>query len=236
MKIQYLFELYQKQIESTPNTDSIFEQSGMKNEFNKLDYGFFPLGSGILSNNSSIDIAETSEDGIMILGNDFGTMTYVQNDCKKNREGNSKTINNLKRLNLNLEKAFFTNFYLGLRDNINHSGAGMTKRVVQLTPEYKSFCYKFFLTQLKTINPKTVVCLGRDVINALNENSDLFIKWKNVSFKKSFSDENEKNYEIRILDSILGNRKFICIPHPSFAHANWKNNIEKKIISSLNES
>ncbi len=57
----------------------------MTNDFAKLDYGFFPLGSGILAENSKIDIAKMDNCKIMVLGNDFGTKAYL-NKIKNHKE------------------------------------------------------------------------------------------------------------------------------------------------------
>ena len=111
MKVKYLFAAYDQHITAIPNSAAIFEQSGMVNEFGKLDFGFFPLGSGILTDKSKIEEAEIETCHIMILGNDFGTQDYVENKCpdKKEKKTNS-TIKNLFSLDLKAEKTFFTNF------------------------------------------------------------------------------------------------------------------------------
>jgi hypothetical protein len=75
MKIQQLFNELDVM---SKNADPIFEESGMKNLYDRLDFGFFPLGSGILSERSKVDEAEIKENGIMVLGNDFGTLSYVE--------------------------------------------------------------------------------------------------------------------------------------------------------------
>lgn len=78
MQIKQLF----KELKNASTDVKVFDNSGMLNEFNKLDYGFFPLGSGILTENSKTEEAEIEEGGIMVLGNDFGTKSYIENECK----------------------------------------------------------------------------------------------------------------------------------------------------------
>jgi hypothetical protein len=52
----------------------------------------------------------------MVLGNDFGTVEYVEKHCPDNREREQNaTLKNLLVLNLDRETTFFTNLYLGLR-------------------------------------------------------------------------------------------------------------------------
>jgi len=237
MKIQQLFDELEKIKETSKST---FEISGMVNRFKEMKYGFFPLGWGILNeNNKTNDLAPTTEieeGGIIVLGNDFGTVSYVDgyvNDGRKKiGEIDSKTINNLlnTKVGLDTDKTFFTNFYLGVR---THANATMTKRVEELRDNYKEICYKFFLTQLNLINPKIIICLGHDVRNALLESkeSNLFINWKpkSITMKKLY-ERGENSYEINIESKDLGERKFIVIPHPCYI-----GNLKKGYMEKLNK-
>ena len=67
MKIKNVFDGYKDFIKKYPESKEIFKNSGMVNDFGKLDFGFFPLGSGILTENSKINIAEIEEKGILVL-------------------------------------------------------------------------------------------------------------------------------------------------------------------------
>lgn len=147
MKISKLFTAYYEQLKSTPNSALIFAEAGMTKDAAKLQFGFFPLGSGILTNHSYIEEAALNEGGTMVLGHDFGTVTYVNEKCKDDRENNSRTIQNLSDVGLRMEETFFTNFYLGLRDDSTHDNMKMTKLGVKRTNDYKNFCMAFFKTQ-----------------------------------------------------------------------------------------
>lgn len=239
MKIKTLFETYTQLVANKANSETIFANSGMVNDFMKLDFGFFPLGSGILTNEkdkSRIENATIEDNGTMVLGNDFGTFTYVETKCKNNREDSSKTIANLQNIGLNIKTTFFTNFYLGLRNDKLYKGTTNTKRIKQIKQDYKNLCFNFFLVQLELINPKTVVCLGAEVGQTLSEFSPVF---SNFSTKKNkisnlFADTTKQDYVIHTNDSIFEQRKFVLIPHPSYAHINWnKHDIKNKIESAL---
>jgi hypothetical protein len=214
LKIQKLFD----ELEAKSNmegTQKIFGDSKMQNDYDKLDYGFFPLGSGILSGKSKIEDAEIDERGIMVLGNDFGTVSYVQNKCEGGKENNkrSATLRNILSIGLNTDRTFFTNFYLGLKDDKNNKEA--TEQVTMLsqkkiTNDYQIFCYEFFLIQLELINPRLVLCLGKDVERTLHE---------------------------KFIDIALFTKyKFEFIPHPSSAHFNWKEPIKTKIKAIVEEN
>ncbi len=232
MKIKKLFDELEAKYKKE-NGQSIFDESGMImiKENQKLNFGFFPAGSGIfVPNKSKIQEAEIEEGGAMILGNDFGTLTYLDKINNGDKiEGGSSTIRNLKKLGLE-NKSFHTNFYLGIRDDKTHEGTTMTDRIAPLEQNYKSFCFRFFLKQLEIINPKVVVCLGHDVRLALAENVQQFAIWKSksISFKKLYSTD---NFVINV-DDELGKRKFIVIPHPCFA-SNLKKNYVDKILKEL---
>ncbi len=233
VKISALFDAYESQSAATPNVELVFSKSGMVNSFRQLERGFFPLGSGILSGKSKIDEAEIEEGEIMILGNDFGTVNYVKDKCKNKSEDNSRTIKNLEHIGLESDKIFFTNFFLGLRDDDNHRGTTMTNLVVDRKPDYKDFCLKFFVTQLTITNPRVVICIGKEVGFILNEYfKDEFSVFSNksITYSKLYKGEGKAIYDVPINNPSLGERRFLFIPHPSWAHINWKNHdIESKI-------
>lgn len=235
MKIKTLLDAYKTQVNSTPNVSKIFSESGMVKDFPEFYFGFFPVGSGIFTEKGEMEEANIQEGGTLVLGNDFGTINYVKTKCKNNRENNSKTIKNLQNIGLKIEETFFTNFYMGLRDDKNHPGITMTS-VMRRQKAYKDFCFTFFKKQLEMIEPKVVICLGVEVGKALSSFSDTFksSEWGKATFMKLYSDSDQKNYIVNTNDEIFGDRKFILIPHPSYAHINWKNDIEQKIKDSLN--
>jgi hypothetical protein len=114
MRISELFKRYFKALEKTSNIIEAFERSEMKMDVQKLEYGFFPLGSGILlDNKSKLEIAEIETCEIMVLGNDFGTEKYINEKCPNNKEKKTNpTIKNLLKLNMNNETTFYTNLFL----------------------------------------------------------------------------------------------------------------------------
>ena len=236
MKIKNVFDCYKEFIRKNPKSKEIFKNSGMVNDFGKLDFGFFPLGSGILTEKSKLNIAVIEEGGTLVLGNDFGTLNYVENKCYNKREENSKTIDNLKSIGLKLEKTFFSNLFLGLRDNITHEGTTMTKLVVKRQQEYIDFCFEFFKMQFNLLNPKIVICLGTEVGKSLAKQYQALENFSqaSLSLTKMFEEGNEKKFIVKTNDKVLGKRKFILIPHPSYAHINWnKNDIKRQIAVSL---
>ncbi len=230
MKVKELFEELKA---LTKDKEYVFTSSGMENLFNKMQYGFFPLGIGILSEGNKVkrDSPETEIEngGIMVLGNDFGTVSYVKKHLVGIGEVNSVTILNLlNKVSLSEERTFFTNFFLGVR---THENATMTKRVEMLCIDYKQICFEFFITQLNFFNPRIVICLGHDVKNALIDSiaSESFTNWKPKStpLKNLYSDDNK--FVIDVDNKELGKRKFILMPHPSYI-----GNLKKEYLLKLN--
>jgi len=150
MKISTLFTAYNTQLSTTSNSVAVFSEAGMTTDSAQLKFGFFPLGSGILTDQAEINEAEIVEGGTMVLGHDFGTGSYVKDKCKDGKENNSRTIQNLRDIGLSMKQTFFTNFYMGLRDDTLHEKMKMTKLAVKRRNDYKQFCHTFFLTQLKS--------------------------------------------------------------------------------------
>lgn len=234
MQIKEVFKVYQTMITNQDNTERYFKDSGMKNVSEILDYGFFPLGSGILNNQSEINKAEIEDNLVMVLGNDFGTLTYLNEKCKNNREPEAnKTICNLKQLGLNLEQTFFTNLFLGVRNNEKFTETTNIKKTIKFSKEFKEMCYNFFLVQLELISPSIIICLGKEVGKFLAQKNEELTGFslKNTNFINLFT---ENKFFIQTKSNYLGNRKFILIPHPSYAHVNWTEDIKNKIKNEIN--
>lgn len=229
MKSKELFAAYKVLVSKTENVNSIFSEAGMTNRFAELDFGFFPIGSGLFNYDSEIEKAEITKCKIMVLGNDFGTEEYVEKKCLGNKENeNSATLRNLNKLPLDKESTFFTNFFMGLR---KEGGMIDPKKVPK---EYLEFCSAFFEIQLNYTNPDIVLCLGKEVGQALSRISHQ--NFSNFSFKikELYQDPDKSDYIVYSNDSSFGKRKFVLMPHPCFAHINWRsNNIEKKIKEAL---
>lgn len=228
-------ELFGKLDVASDGSQTIFEESGMINRFKILDFGFFPLGSGILAHNCNAEDATIEEKGIMVLGNDFGTKTYLEKGCENYRESaTNPTIRNLiSKLQLDRGCTFFTNFYLGVRDDTSHPGTTNTKRVKSINNNYEKFCHDFFITQLKFIRPKIVICLGHAVRLAIANSFEQVPQWKRktTSLEKLYAD-NKHHFDIEIEG--LGEMKFIVIPHPCDTR-NFSDKFIPKILDILKE-
>jgi len=237
MKIQQLFDKLEI---ATKDKEAVFADSGIVNLYDQMQYGFFPLGLGILTKNNktkeAIPTTEIEDGAVMVLGNDFGTVSYVKNECNELGETDGKTVINLiERAGLDINRTFFTNFYLGVRlvDGL-YKGTTMIKRIFdgksnKVKDEYKLLCYNFFITQMEFAKPSVVICLGHDVKNALIENYHIADWRKTESLKKIYT---KQKHCITIEN--FGNTKFIIIPHPCDLR-NFKQEHINKLSEALNK-
>lgn len=210
MKPLELISIYENFCQQTNGLDQIFDNSGMINEYKKLDFGFFPLGSGVFKSPSDFENAALPECRVMVLGNDFGSLDYLNNMCIDGRENkNNPTLRNLNLLKLDENTTFYTNLFMGVRKQ-----NGNTEKI-QHTPDFEKFSFDFFEMQLDYAKPKIVLCLGANVAKCLAKKYDAL-----VNFTKPMKDLYGENSN-REFVAFHNNIKYVLMPHPSFAHINW---------------
>ncbi len=193
---------------------SNFMNLEMQEESYTTGFAFFPYGNGLINDEKKI-----STNCIMIVGQDFGTVDYV----KKQKfidigELKNPTMNNLnKELGEYSKKCFFTNLFMGLRNDAKMIGCNPALKAKE--NDYLNFCYDFFKQQVAYIKPKAIVVLGRVPY-------EFICKREQSNFKAfaSFTKYFEKYTETK-----FNNIPIICIPHPSMWNSNLKNNREAMI-------
>lgn len=77
-----------KLVDDLKDSDKIFRESGMINESNTLGYGFFPIASGILLEDQST----FKKCKVLVIGNDFGSKTYLKNAKKRIKENRLRIV------------------------------------------------------------------------------------------------------------------------------------------------
>jgi uracil-DNA glycosylase len=134
-------------------------------------------------------------------------------------------LKNLSTLLLDRETTFFTNLYLGLRT----SGKNTDDKEVK--SRYSAFCLDFFKQQLAYINPRIVLCLGTPVMQAMAKVSSDFSQYEGASVTKLYDPASPISFE-----AVSDGRRYIFIPHPSYAHINWqKYDIKDRIVAAMGE-
>ncbi len=121
--------------------------------------GFFPGGDGLWRDDQHLE--EPSQgtlpiNGLMFVGNDFGTLAgYLK--LRKNSFENPQTWKNLRervrRARLPESEMFFTNAVMGLRTE----GKALDKKDWGKDPLFPEFCREFFVYQVETMKPRLLV-------------------------------------------------------------------------------
>ena len=226
MLIQQLFDAYQRFFPKSLATDSLFLEAGMVNRFAELDFGFFPLGPGLLANEVTLKTAKIMDCRILVLGNDFGTVSYIEKKCPYRREKyNNPTIKNLRLLGLNENTTLFSNLFMGLRT----TGGNTDPKFVP--PAYRTACLEFYREQLKILQPRIVICLGKQVLEALVYFDKIFQPYTVKPISYLFQNDNS--------DFVINcsGIKYLIMPHPSYAHINWsKYRVAEQVREELSKS
>lgn len=130
--------------------------------FRLTGQGFFPGGDGLWRDDVEVSQASSglaAIDGIMFLGNDFGTLKSFEKLRLKGFE-NPLTWKHIKRriarAELPVTLTFFTNAVMGLRA----SGNALDKRDWDLEPRFNAYCREFLIFQIETLKPRLIVVLG----------------------------------------------------------------------------
>jgi uracil-DNA glycosylase len=179
----------------------------------KNGVGFFPYGSGLLGS----DKDTLPQEGIMLVGQDFGTLGYLTHKIISDGEVGNKTYDNLLKIIPDelKTKVFLTNLLMGVRK----PPAKMTgKNPVLLKPEenrtYLDACFTFFEKQIMASNPRLIIVLGSEPFKAILK----YYERSNFTNFRKYS-LNDTNHAIGVNGKEY---RMIVIPHPSMWHFNLK--------------
>ena len=130
--------------------------------FRLMGQGFFAGGDGLWRDDSAIGKESrgmATTNGIMFLGNDFGTYRSFEKLRKRGFE-DPLTWKHVKkrvaRAGLSPSLTFFTNAVMGLRTE----GLALDKRNWDPVPGFKKFCLEFLIFQIETLQPRLIVVMG----------------------------------------------------------------------------
>lgn len=156
---------------------------------------FFPGGQGLWYESSQEGIPVFPTAGVMILGQDYYTFQGYQDILAHSQTGDvgpekgSRTWSYLLRfldsVEISPQRCFFTNLFMGLRDNGKSTGefpgardAGFVER-----------CLDFFEMQVRVQQPKLILTLGNIVPHYIAHRADRLSPWRScrkwVDFDKS---------------------------------------------------
>jgi len=175
---------------------------------------FFPGGKGLwLEDNSNVF------PDILVLGHDFSTVDYYNKMLEAGQsEINSPTWRAMKKLfseaDLDLNRCFFSNVYMGLRDTHKMTGVFPGSK----DKEFVKRNLEFLKLQISTVKPKVIITLGKPASISLSVLSEQLInEW---SKGKALSSPNiglKRNVMIDELGYVC-----VALEHPSMRNQNVK--------------
>ncbi|MBP1920280.1 uracil-DNA glycosylase family protein [Youngiibacter multivorans] len=178
---------------------------------------FFPGGKGLwLEDNSDVF------PDVLVLGHDFSTVNYYNKMLENGQsEINSPTWRVMRKLfseaDLDLNRCFFSNVYMGLRDTDKMTGVFPGSK----DKEFVKRNLEFLKTQISTVNPKFIITLGKPAsINLALLSEQLVEEW---SKGKALSRANNGLKR----DVITDGHSYVCVSleHPSMRNQNVKRRI-----------
>lgn len=141
---------------------------------------FFPGGTGLWCGTSG-KIPAFPTGGIMVLGHDFHSVAGYE-WSRVNEAENLRTptwrhlLQLLSRLPVDLERCFFTNIYMGLREGKTTTGPFPGAA----SPEFVKRCEEFFLLQAAMQRPALILALGAQVPAFLARLSPELASWASL--------------------------------------------------------
>lgn len=184
--------------------------------------GFFPGCIGTIKKNIPLENL-----AIMLVGQDFDTEANHQKiDAEKGEVEKNTTWRNLKRLldeiNIDPEQCFFTNAYMGLRPNSGKEtkkNTGTSPAAQKGAEAFAKECYEFFKTQLRTIQPKLVLVLGKETAKFMAKAFPTsFFHWENIdTLKKLYEKEEAVFADLEFEGKPI---RFVFAIHPSLNGTN----------------
>ena len=201
-EIKLLFE----KLDKLTYPDTMFEIRG-----EILRKAFFPGGKGTLDNSDTI-----SDKNFMILGQDWGTKKWFDEDKLKGEESiiKSPTWRNififLDDVKISHDDCFYTNAIMGVR----REGDGTGKTPAFKDKVFIKNCQEIFLYQIEVQKPKVIFVLGLRVAEFLAETSSQLTTWSKIKSFKAIDDKGEQIKENIVFDNSIKSN-LVLLMHPS---------------------
>jgi uracil-DNA glycosylase len=160
----------------------------------------------------------------MILGRDFDTKDNHCEAVKAGEEVLTGTWTNLLELlskaGIDPTECFYTNAYMGLRDESSTTNTGKAKGHTQA---FTHACRGFLLRQIGLVRPRLILCLGPAVARFVAGAAPLPTSWSKGTLK-GIDDEKDKAIvrDVRIDCATPVDATFAVLIHPSMRWANVK--------------
>ncbi len=191
---------------------------------------FFPGGFGLWNTAKGRPMPAMPMQGVMVLGQDFNSEVGFRESLKKGGEVSidalgrgrsslptwSNTIKTFSDFGIPLQRCFFTNAYMGLRDDPKNTGrfagsknAGFVER-----------CRAFFRDQLDAQQPRLILSLGAWVPRFLAPMSEQLNPWRDASSLVAIDGVGPVQHNVNFPGTRSASCSIVCLTHPSLRGPN----------------
>ena len=182
---------------------------------------FFPGGAGLWDVERDTGLPPMPVGGVMVLGQDFySEESFAQLLAAGANAPKSATWHRLLELlndvGISLDRCFFTNAYMGLRQGSGNTGRFPGSR----DPAFVDRCRKFLLRQLSTQKPSVVLALGSFVPLFLAPLSPQLRQWESARTLTAVDIAGPVAHEVTFSGSDAPACSIVALTHPSMRGSN----------------
>ncbi|MBE2201997.1 MAG: hypothetical protein IAE79_25540 [Anaerolinea sp.] len=194
-----------------------------------LGASFFPGGQGLWYESSQAEIPVFPIGGVMIMGQDYYTFQGYEETLAHSRAGDanpdkgSKTwhhlLHFLDSVEITPQRCFFTNLFMGLREN----GKPMGKFPGARDAGFVERCLDFFEMQVRVQQPKLILALGNIVPHYIARRADKLSLWRNCRKWADFDKSSPVVHQVIFQGMPEHQCSVVALTHPSMRPANvWR--------------
>jgi hypothetical protein len=181
---------------------------------------FFPGGYGLWAAQAGRSLPQFPTGGVMVLGHDFHSEDGYRASLRHGRESPAQPtwrnlVDVLRRASIPLERCFFTNYFMGLRQGAQTTGVFPGAR----DEVFVTHCRSLLLDQLRTQRPSLILTLGVHTPGGIAPLSPQLGDW---GAKRGFKYLDavgpvRRDIEFEGVPGVVST--VVALTHPSFRHA-----------------
>lgn len=187
---------------------------------------FFPGGQGLWYESSQSAIPVFPTGGVMIVGQDYYTFKGYRDTLSHSQTGDigpekdSKTwlhlLSFLKSVEIPPQRCFFTNLFMGLREN----GKPMGKFPGARDAGFVERCLDFFEMQVRVQQPKLILTLGNIVPRYIASRADKLSPWRSCHKWADFDKSGPVVHQVIFQGVPEHQCSVVALTHPSMRPIN----------------
>lgn len=194
---------------------------------------FFPGGCGLWNTAKGRPMPAMPMHGVMVLGQDFNSEVGFRESLEKGGEVSidslgrghsslptwSTTIKTFSDFGIPLQRCFFTNAYMGLRDDPKNTGRFAGSK----SNGFVERCRAFFRLQLDAQQPRLILSLGAWVPQFLAPISEQLDQWRGASSLVAIDAVGPVQQNVIVPGTRSASCSVVCLTHPSLRGPNvWR--------------